>query len=37
MKQVIAETVLTDYKFKHIETISGQVRKIKGLSCSIMP
>lgn len=37
MKQVTAETVFTDYKFKHIETISGQVRKLKGIPFSIMP
>ena len=37
MKQLTAETVFTDYKFKHFETISEQVRKLKGLSYSIMP
>ena len=37
MKQVTAETWFTDKKIKHIETISGQVRKLKGLPFSITP
>ena len=36
MKQVTAETVFTDYKFKHFETISEQVRKLKVFPFLIM-